>query len=178
MHEGHIGVGSAGEGRGSVFTLRLPLATATETDSTAEHALRRAPAGSPAARVLIVDDNADAAESLAMLLAELGHVTAVVTDSTQATAVALDFKPDVVFLDIGMPQLNGFDLARQMRGHRSLKNVYLAALSGWGTEQDRAKSIDAGIDRHLTKPVSIEEVQEMLLSVPRVSMASSAPPPA
>ena len=178
MHEGHIEAASAGEGRGSVFTLRLPTAAATETSSTAEYGRRRASAGSPAARVLIVDDNADAAETLSMLLDGLGHAAAVVTDSTQAVAVALEFKPDVVFLDIGMPKLNGFDLARQMRGHRSLKNVFLAALSGWGTEQDRAKSIDAGIDRHLTKPVSIEEVQEMLLSVPRVTAASSAPPPA
>lgn len=168
MHQGRIEVASAGEGCGSVFTLWLPMAAA-QASSGAEHAARRVPAGSQAARVLIVDDNVDAAETLALLLEELGHSSAVVTESPRATDVALEFKPDVVLLDIGMPHLNGYELARQMRGHGALKNVYLVAVSGWGTENDRAKSASAGIDRHLTKPVSLADVEQMLLSVPRIA---------
>jgi CheY-like chemotaxis protein len=121
-------------------------------------------------RILTVDDNADAAETLALLLEELGHATQVVLESPRAVEAALDFDPDVMFLDIGMPLVDGFELARRVRGQPGLNHVHLAALSGWGTDEDRAKSRDAGIDRHLTKPVVMGEVTDMLESVGRVSM--------
>jgi DNA-binding response OmpR family regulator len=117
--------------------------------------------------VLIVDDNVDAAETLALLLEELGYTTSVVLEAPKAVEAALAFAPDVVFLDLGMPHLNGFDLARHLREQSALKNVYLAALSGWGTEEDRTRSRDAGIDHHLTKPVMLNEVTGMLAKVSR-----------
>jgi len=101
-----------------------------------------------------------------MLLEELGHATSVVLEAPKAVAAALAFQPDVVFLDIGMPHLNGFDLARQLRGQSALKGVYLAALSGWGSDEDRARSRDAGIDHHLTKPVLFEDVIDLLAAMP------------
>lgn len=145
-----------------MFTLRLPLADAAVAAVPAAGALGRDAARGAPSRILVVDDNVGAAETLGLLLEELGHVTSVVTEARQALAAALAFTPDVVFLDLGMPHLNGFDLARQMRAHPALGEVRLVALSGWGTDHDRARSRDAGIDRHLTKPVLIDEVGSML----------------
>ncbi|QEI06715.1 response regulator [Pigmentiphaga aceris] len=160
MHGGRIEVAIREGQAGSVFTLSLPLADCLAVTTDVDQAQTRA--DNPVARILIVDDNADAAETLAMLLEELGHATCVVLESPKALAAALAFRPDVAFLDIGMPQLNGFDLARQLREHAALKDVYLATLSGWGTEDDRAKSRSAGIDHHLTKPVMLNEVLDLL----------------
>jgi len=161
MHGGRIDVASpAGDG-GSVFTLRLPMAE-TAADAAPDPARGLAPAQERACRILIVDDNADAAETLAMLLEELGHATSVVLESPMAVAAALAFRPDVVLLDIGMPHLNGFDLARQLRAQPALADVRLAALSGWGSDEDRARSRSAGIEHHLTKPVKLNEVMDVL----------------
>jgi signal transduction histidine kinase/CheY-like chemotaxis protein len=169
MHEGGIEVASPGEKGGSVFTLRLPVADLSGPDASIgnDHAADRS--RRPSYRILVVDDNVDAAETLALLLEEFGHTTSVVLESTKALSAALEFRPDVVFLDIGMPHLNGFDLARQLRGEAALKDVYLAALSGWGTEEDRSKSQEAGIDYHLTKPVKLTEVEDMLKNAARAS---------
>jgi CheY-like chemotaxis protein/two-component sensor histidine kinase len=161
MHGGRIDVASPAGESGSVFTLRLPMAAAT-ADAAAELDQVLAQAQERACRILIVDDNADAAETLAMLLEELGHATSVVLESPKAVAAALAFQPDVVLLDIGMPHLNGFDLARLLRAQPALAHVRLAALSGWGSDEDRAKSRSAGIDHHLTKPVRLNEVMDVL----------------
>lgn len=165
MHQGRIEVASPGANGGSVFTLYLPI--------VAQKPLARAGGGkqasgdshSPAARIMIVDDNADAAEVLALLLQETGYTTRVILESTGALAAALEFRPDVMFLDIGMPQLDGFDLARHLRAHPSLRHVCLIALSGWGSTDDRCKSRNAGIDHHLTKPVEFDQVQAMVADV-------------
>nr|WP_315250722.1 ATP-binding protein [uncultured Duganella sp.] len=167
MHDGGIDVESRGDAAGSIFTLHLPVAHGMQQAASDDHETARA--RSPSYRILVVDDNVDAAETLAMLLEEFGHATCVVLESPKALAAALDFKPDVVFLDIGMPHLNGFDLARQLRGEAALKNVYLAALSGWGTDEDRVKSQEAGIDFHLTKPVKLNEVEDMLKNASRAA---------
>jgi signal transduction histidine kinase/ActR/RegA family two-component response regulator len=161
MHEGCIEVESPGAKGGSVFTLRLPIADTVAADSSAHDAIG-ANADGRVSRILIVDDNADAAETLAMLMEEFGHSTSIVLESPKALEAALHFKPDVVFLDIGMPHLNGFDLAIQLREQIALKGSYLVALSGWGTDEDRAKSKLAGIDHHLTKPVKLNEVIDIL----------------
>jgi signal transduction histidine kinase/CheY-like chemotaxis protein len=159
MHGGRIEVASPGANGGSTFSLRLPVAA----DSVqAREAPTPAHAACAPARILIVDDNADAAESLALLLEQLGHATSVVLESPAAVAAALAFAPDLVVLDLGMPQLNGFDLARALRAQPALHAVRLAALSGWGTDEDRVRSRDAGIDHHLTKPVTLEQVTALL----------------
>lgn len=167
LHGGSIEAASAGPGQGAVFTLRLPLAASVAPDLAVSGIGAQACAAGDQVRVLIVDDNADAAETLAMLLDQLGHVTRVVTDSRQAQAAAIDFSPEVAFLDLGMPYLNGFDLARQFGSTAELERVRLAALSGWGTDEDRARSREAGIDAHLTKPVVLEDVVALLSQAAR-----------
>lgn len=168
MHAGRIEVESPGPDGGSVFTVRLPLAAAAAGPAQDGPACA-APARGAALRVMVVDDHADAAETLALLLEEMGHATQVMLESPRAVAAALAFRLDVVLLDIGMPHLDGFALARLLRAEAGLDGVHLAALSGWGTDEDRAKSREAGIDRHLTKPVVMREVAQMLAGVaPRV----------
>lgn len=162
MHQGRIDVSSPGEHAGSTFTLRLPTGDASLIEASDHDGAGGAAAAGRAFRILIVDDNADAAETLAMLLEELGHITAVEVEAPKALAVALSFKPEVVILDLGMPYLNGFDLARQLRDEPSLAHVYLAALSGWGTDEDREKSRNASINHHMTKPVMLSAVEDML----------------
>lgn len=167
MHGGSIDVASHGEGNGSIFTLRLPTVEAEAeaelltASQLGEHLL------STSARILIVDDNVDAAESLQLLLDSMGHRTKIVLESPKAISVAIEFNPDLMILDIGMPHLNGFELAQQIRSHAILKDVYLAALSGWGTEEDRDKSRAAGINCHMTKPIVVEDLESTLFNAAR-----------
>lgn len=165
MHEGCIEVESLGEERGAVFTLRLPVATSPVALPTTNVEFKGDRANGQTARILIVDDNADSAQSLSMVLDFLGHLTRVVLDSREALAAALDFKPDVAILDIGMPYLNGLDLARKFRETPHLKHICITALSGWGTENDVKKSLNAGMDYHLTKPVDLNDVVDLLSKV-------------
>lgn len=173
MHGGSIRAESDGPGRGSTFIIRLPLAvdSSVAVGSTSQGVASRAEASH---RVLVVDDNVDGAEMLAMLLEDAGHTASVVFESTKAVAAALAFRPDIVFLDLGMPELDGFDLARQLRQEPSLERTVLVALTGWGGEDDRQRSREAGIDRHLTKPVSPSALADLLAELP--ALASSHDP--
>ncbi|HYC41969.1 MAG TPA: MEDS domain-containing protein [Noviherbaspirillum sp.] len=164
LHGGSIAAASEGVGRGATFTVRLPACDAPQEVMTGEEGESRV-AGKSSTRVLIVDDNADAAETLALLLEGLGHSTCVVCEAPKAMNAALSFQPEVAFLDLGMPQLNGFDLARQLREQPALASLVLVALSGWGSEEDRARGRNAGIDHHLTKPVLMNAVQGILDSI-------------
>jgi len=110
----------------------------------------------------VVDDNRDQAESLGMLLEIFGHQVRIAYDGIQALEVAESFKPQVVLLDIGLPGMSGYDVARRMRENPALKNTVLVAQTGWGEEADRRRSSEAGIDRHLVKPVDIQIVEEIL----------------
>jgi CheY-like chemotaxis protein len=109
-----------------------------------------------------VDDNVDAAESLAALLRALGHETRMAHDGPAGLRAAREFRPDLAFLDIGLPGMNGHELARAMRGSETLKKVVLVALTGWGAASDMTLSHDAGFDQHLTKPVSLEALAQAL----------------
>src|SRR5690606_16469622 len=118
-------------------------------------------AGVPAGiRVLVVDDNVDAALTLSMILEASGHATRVAHDGIAALAEARHFLPQVAFLDIGMPGLNGYETASALRRLPGLENMLLVALTGWGTESDRLRSSEAGFDHHLTKPAQLQAVQE------------------
>lgn len=161
LHEGRIEVQSPWKERGSAFTLHLPVIEAT-TDRTIVSDQYSPSLDGASARILIVDDNEDAAVSLGILLTELGCTTRVVLKPTEAVATALEFSPDVVFLDLGMPELDGFELARRLRGQGALKNVNLTALSGWGTDEDRERTRHAGFDHHLTKPAVIKDVAAII----------------
>lgn len=160
MHGGSITAESEGLGRGSTFTVRLPLA-ADEAVGDAAGAEMRA-RDVPACRVLVVDDNADAAESLAMMLQLQGHATRVAYSGTEGLLVACEFLPQVAFLDIGMPGMNGYELARRLRRESELDGLHLVAVSGWGGRADRQQALDAGFDLHLTKPVSAEAVSRVV----------------
>lgn len=113
-------------------------------------------------RVLVADDNADAAESLCEVLRLLGHDVRVAYDGQQALTMAADFRPDVVLLDIGMPKMNGYETAQQMRAQPWAASATLVALTGWGHDEDKRRATDAGFDRHFTKPVDPAELLQML----------------
>lgn len=167
LHGGAVTATSAGPGRGSTFSVRLPLLSA----DTATTGLMPGSAGDAAMpqgfRVLVVDDNTDAAESLAMILQMSGHVARVAHDGDQAVKVAREFKPQIVFLDIGMPGKNGYEVARELRQTPAARDSVLVALTGWGAEDDRARSRAAGFDHHLTKPADFGAVEQLLAGVER-----------
>lgn len=161
MHGGDITAHSAGKGQGSEFVVRLPLPQqplaapqhdAPHADASEEKRLR----------VLIVDDNIDAAQSLAKLLQLQGHDVRVAHDGLQAIELFKAQPCELAFLDLGLPRMNGFELARRIRSLPSPARVQLVALTGWGQEEDRRKSQEAGFDLHLTKPIEGETLHEVL----------------
>jgi signal transduction histidine kinase len=165
MHDGTVEARSEGPGRGSEFVVRLPVLT--ETLQAAQQATEAAKdRAAVARRVLVVDDNADSAESLTMLLQVSGHETHTAHDGLEAVAAAERFRPEVALLDIGLPRLNGYDAARRIREQPWGKDMVLVALTGWGQEEDRRKSKEAGFDLHMVKPVDLELLMERLASLP------------
>ncbi|MEO7362279.1 MAG: PAS domain-containing protein [Gemmatimonadaceae bacterium] len=152
LHGGTVSATSKGKGLGSEFTVRLPLATGEQTH---EHLKNRKLASSTSNwhRILVVDDNKDSATSLSMMLNFMGHDTRTANDGLHGLEVAEVFRPDVCLLDIGMPNLNGFDMARRLREQPWGEQILLIALSGWGQEHDKERSADAGFDMHLVKPI-------------------------
>ncbi|HEY1289560.1 MAG TPA: PAS domain S-box protein [Burkholderiales bacterium] len=150
-HGGTLQAQSEGENKGARFTLRLPLLKAAAQPEDA--AVQVADGAVVAKRILVVDDNIDAAVTLALLLKSLGHETCVVHDGLQALRMAAQFRPDVVLLDIGMPGLDGYEVARRLRALKRERPLRIVAVTGWGQEADRARSREAGFDVHLVKPV-------------------------
>lgn len=160
MHGGAVWAESAGPGRGSSFRVRLPLASAAGTALPVADA--RPGAAVAGFRILVVDDNRDAAESLAMLLQLGNHETVTAYSGPQAVEVARRMRPRAVFLDIGLPGMDGYDVAKVLREDPDLTGMTLVALTGWGTETDQKQALQAGFDYHLTKPASPDKVQELL----------------
>jgi PAS domain S-box-containing protein len=168
LHGGRVSAFSGGRGLGSTFTVRLPLRPGTP------HALAPAEQGGAAAksadaplRVLVVDDNLDAADSLAALLDILGHTTMVAHDGIEGLEAARAFVPDLVLLDIGLPGMSGYEVAREIRRSPALREVMLVALTGWGAPGDQQQSQEAGFNQHLTKPVSLEVLEQALAAAAR-----------
>jgi signal transduction histidine kinase/ActR/RegA family two-component response regulator len=167
LHGGRVAAFSAGRDCGSTFTVRLPLrpgsphARAGGTDAEVD---TRPPAP---LRVLVVDDNADAADSLVALLDALGHTTWVARDGPEGLARALDAQPDLVLLDIGLPGMSGYEVARAIRRNQGVRQIVLIALTGWGAQSDQQQSHEAGFDQHLTKPVSLEALEQALAAAAR-----------
>jgi CheY-like chemotaxis protein len=165
LHGGRIEARSEGPGRGSEFIVSLPILD-EETQRPAPRSAERDQAPTTRSRVLIVDDFRDSADSLAMLLKALGHEALTAYDGEQAIVAAAEWRPDVVLLDIGMPKLNGYDVCRRIREQEWGKKMVLIALSGWGQENDRRLSEEAGFDHHMLKPASPDALMEVLASVP------------
>jgi PAS domain S-box-containing protein len=153
MHGGSSSGSSAGLGKGSTFTIRLPLAAAESVRSPAIPASEPTPTRDTKKRILVVDDNEDAAEMLALVLDQAGYRTKTAYDSRTALAAVDAWSPEVVILDIGLPDINGYEVARELRRVGRFADLSLIALTGWGTQDDKQKAMDAGFDVHLTKPV-------------------------
>jgi CheY-like chemotaxis protein len=162
LHGGSVQAWSEGPDKGSEFVVRLPLAAAqvnpVDQHTKPEAVMRR--------RILVVDDNPDSAESLRLLLELLGADVRAVLDGFAALAALDTYHPDVVLLDIGMPGMDGYQLAREARRRPVGRHVTLIALTGWGQEEDRRRSLEAGIDYHLVKPVDIAALERLLATLP------------
>ena len=170
MHGGTINAESAGTDQGSRFTLRFPLALSGAPVAAPRREASRAASGG-GERILVVDDNEDAAESLAMLLGLSGFEMRTAITGFGAIEIASEFMPQVIFLDIGLPDIDGYAVARKIRADPRLADTRLVALTGWGTESDQRKSMDAGFDAHLTKPVESAALNEVLVRFTSTSTA-------
>jgi signal transduction histidine kinase len=177
-HGGTVEAHSDGLGKGSTFRVRLPRAVRSDV----AHEAPAAPAQPPAQqqgerRVLIVDDNVDAAETLAMMLELLGQETRQAHDGHQALKAAEEYRPDVVFMDIGLPGLTGHEVVARMRRELGMRDAYIVALSGYGTEEDRRKSLESGFDTHLVKPLDPSQLPQLLATSTRPARDAARPAP-
>ena|GEM_PF-928891 len=163
LHGGTVRALSEGPSCGATFVIRLPLAGDAVEHADAKSAPSASPEDEPPTRrILIVDDNDDAARSLALLLSHAGHDVRAVRDASSALEAAASFEPDVVLLDIGLPDMDGWELARKLRAQACKPDLKLIAISGYGQKADRRRSRDAGIDYHLTKPVDYAAIAACL----------------
>jgi PAS domain S-box-containing protein len=162
LHGGKVEARSEGVGKGSEFIVRLPVADAPIHQQLEEPADGATIPIARKCRILAVDDNRDAANSLAIMLRMMGHESRTAYDGLEAVQVAATFRPDVVLLDIGLPKLNGYEAARRIRQQPWGKGVALIALTGWGQEEDKRRALEAGFDHHLTKPVDAAAVENMV----------------
>ena len=173
LHAGTIEAHSAGLGHGSEFILRLPLSLlhAAESPRAAD------PTPPPARlRILIADDNRDAADSLSMLLELAGHEVGVAHQGRAALSLAQAFRPDVALLDIGMPDLSGYEVAQQLRREPWGQGIQLIALTGWGQEKDRQQALQAGFNQHLTKPIDPDQLEALISSRRQAEVITSDQP--
>lgn len=168
LHGGTIEARSDGAGSGSEFRVRLPLLRRRPASlATAAPPPGAAPSGSRPQRVLVVDDNADSVETLADLLRRQGHETHMARDGAAAVARTEELRPDAVLLDIGLPGLNGYEAAQRIRSLRGGETILLLALTGWGQDEDRRRSAEAGFDAHLVKPVDLDQLWALLAASAR-----------
>jgi len=177
LHGGSISASSDGVGKGSTFTVRIPLCVA-QPQTADDRALRdpESQDGASPLRILVADDNRDAAESLGALLRMLGHDVRIAYDGVEAVAVASEYHPDAVVLDIGMPKMNGYEVAKKLRGEPTGKEMTIIALSGWGQDADKQRSRESGIDHHLVKPLEPSALLRLLAANSRrgqVKLAAS-----
>src|SRR5215469_15664611 len=168
LHGGTVEVRSDGPGRGSEFIVRLPTVTALPEPADVADAAEGFATGA-GLKILVVDDNRDAADTCAMLLEASGHHVQTAYTGRQALELARVFRPHALLLDIGLPDVDGYRLARQVRAAPHGRSVVLVAVTGWGQEQDRQRALDAGFDHHLVKPISADTVESLLQSLSRGS---------
>jgi len=173
LHGGTITGRSEGGGLGSEFEVRLPLAS--QSTAAAGEGAQQAEAHAAAPkrlRILVADDNTDAATSLAALLTARGHDVRIAHDGAQALSAARDFEPDLAFLDIGMPKVHGYEVERRLREEPATRRTLLVALTGWSREDDRQRAKEAGFDRHLVKPPEPADIDRILEGAPARTQAA------
>ena len=163
MHAGHVEVSSV-MGQGSEFAVRLPAMKTPTIQSPITIDVTTEPNGQTL-RVLVVDDNVDATKTLELLLEASGHDVRTAHNGPTALEIAVKFRPDIVLLDIGLPDIDGYEVARRLRQHSDLSGVVLVAMTGYGNETDKLRSHDAGFNHHLIKPADFGKVKEILASV-------------
>ena len=162
LHHGSITARSDGLGQGSEFIVRLPLAKAC-SEQNDRPVSPGGPRVLPAKRILVVDDNHDSATTLGLLLRFLGADVHIANDGLEALSAIERLRPNVVLLDIGMPKMDGYEVARQVRCRPELADIQLIALTGWGQADDRRRTREAGFDYHFVKPVDIDALQAFLV---------------
>jgi PAS domain S-box-containing protein len=168
MHEGRVDASSPGLGQGSEFVVRLPLLKRGKLELEQEASGPPPPqVRSSGRRLLVVDDNHDAALSLAMLLRLKGHDVRVAHEGAAALESAAEYSPDMIFLDLGMPGMSGYEAARRIRQMPGLRETLLVALTGWGQQEDRRRTAEAGFDLHLIKPADARALEDALARLPR-----------
>jgi CheY-like chemotaxis protein len=160
LHGGEIAAHSDGPGRGSAFVIRLPLSEARPAQPSAP----RVEVPRIRSRVVIIDDNRDAARTMSMLVDELGGTARTAYDAAGGLEAVQEFRPDIVFLDIGMPGMDGYEACRRIRQTPSGKHLIVVAVTGWGQPQDKQRALEAGFDAHLTKPVDPNAFTRLLVT--------------
>jgi PAS domain S-box-containing protein len=166
LHKGTVEAYSEGAGKGSEFVIRLPLMPQpASSPKDQEIPEQNRPIASSSHRLLVVDDNQDAANSLTMLLRMQGHAVQVAHSGPTALEIAADFGPDIIFLDIGMPGMDGYEVARRVRTMPGLEKTVLVALTGWGQSEDRRRTAEAGFNHHLVKPPEMKSVEGILTTL-------------
>lgn len=177
MHDGDLVASSEGLGKGSHFLITLPVTeSAYEESTTAENQPDAGGSRAPI-RALIVDDNIDAAVSLSLLLQLGGHATRLAHDGPEALKAAAELKPDIMLLDLGLPGMDGYEVARSIRRMPGLSRMVLVAVTGWGGAEDRLRTKQAGFDEHLTKPVDISMIELILTALSGRSAGDDGGPP-
>lgn len=171
LHGGQVEANSAGAGGGAEFTVTLPLAPTATDDKLPQLDTTRPTTA--AKRVLVVDDNEDIASTLALLLEHAGHQVIVANDGSDALAKAKEYEPEVILLDIGLPGMDGYEVARRLRRHPATRDAVLAAITGYGQAKDVERARAAGFDRHFTKPVEVETLEAFVSQRPRQTVSDS-----
>jgi CheY-like chemotaxis protein len=166
LHGGSVEARSAGAGQGSEFIVRLPVADAPVEEKSNVVDTGMADVGAPRRRILYVEDNRDTAATMTMILKEMGHEVATTFDGLQALEIAKNFRPEIVLLDIGLPNMNGYDVARRLRAQAIGQQLTLIALSGWGQDDDKKRALTSGFNLHLTKPIKAAELKKLLATLP------------
>jgi CheY-like chemotaxis protein len=176
LHGGSVEARSDGVGKGSQFVVRLPIlkqsaeAPRRSPPTAVERDIER-----PQRRILVVDDNGDAARSLELLLRIDGHATHVAHDGLQAVEAARIFKPDIVLMDIGLPKLNGYEACQQIRQQPWGREMTLIAVTGWGQQEDKRRAAESGFDAHLVKPIDLAQLKKVLAPAQQPGKAAATP---
>jgi CheY-like chemotaxis protein len=165
LHEGSIDVASGRPGKGGLFTVRLPISPASSSSDTAKELAKQGLGSTVGRRILLVEDNFDLAESMAELLAMDGHIVNTAQDAASALDMLRKFEPDIVLLDVGLPGMDGYQVARRIRERTNRRNLVVITLSGYGEEEHCRLSIEAGCDDHLLKPLQPAAIRNLLRNV-------------